>query len=460
MLALGAAVALLALAFAVGGAGMHGARRAEVRGLMDQGIQHRQQGRHGLAVEAFQHAQSVTASLLWHDDLTRELNDELFLARSGGAAAFLDRAIRERERGNFADALKSLRDGLHLVQGLPAHDEVARSLADQQQLVEWTRTAHELHAFVDRIRFLYSAPAVQPKSLDRVVADCRTWWDRRHQLTDPTASKPAAVLRRQVADDLLDLAILWTDLGDRPLADDREGEARAALLVLSDVERQFGSSCVLERQRQKHATTLGLDELARQAKLRSHELVPRTAWEFYAQGRSYLRADELDKAAVALRQAVALQPDGLWPNFCEGVCAFRRGCYDDAVAAFSACVPLAPGSAECFCNRGLAYGRLGRVDRALADFDLALELAPMLAAAALSRGTLHFQEKRFEQAALDFQRALEGGADPASVHFNLALIHQARNDRDAARRSLEQALRHNPQHKAALELASHLKALQ
>lgn len=407
--ALGAAVVLLVLAVAVGGAGVLGARRAEVRGLMDQGIQHREQGRHALAALAFQHAQSVADGLPWQDDLTRELS---------------------------------------------------HCLADQRHLVEWTRTAQELHAFVDRIRFLYSAPSLPPSSLDGVVADCSAWWDRRHQLTDATASKATPVLRRQVADDLLDLAILWTDLCAHPAAPDRDGAAQAALRVLSEVERQFGSSCVLERQRQKHAATLGLNELARQAELRSNELAPRTAWEFYAQGRSYLRTGELDTAAVALRQAVALQPDGLWPNFYDGVCAFQRGRFDDAVAAFSACVPLAPGSAECLCNRGLAYARLGRLDRAMADFDHALELTPTLADASLSRGTVHFQEKRFEQAALDFRQALTSGADPASVHFNLALIYQARNDCNAARRSLEQALQHNPQHKAALDLANHLKALQ
>jgi len=407
--ALGGAVVLLVLAFAAGGAGVLGARRAEVRALMDQGIQHRQQGRHALAAHAFQRAQAIADDLPWQDDLTRELS---------------------------------------------------HCLSDQQHVVEWTRTAHELHAFVDRIRFLYSAPSVPPHSLDSVVADCRAWWDRRYQLIDAPAAKASAVLCRQVADDLLDLAILWTDLSAHPVASVPDGAARAALRVLSEVERQFGSSCVLERQRQKHATTLGLVELARQAALRSNELAPRTAWEFYAQGRFYLRAGALDKAAVALRTAVALQPDGLWPNFYEGVCAFERGRYDDAVAAFSACVPLAPARAECFCNRGLSYGKLGRLERALADFDRALELAPALAEASLSRGSVHFQEKRFDLAALDFQRALEGGADPAAVHFNFALIHQARNDRDAARRSLEQTLRHNPRHKAAAELAHQLKALQ
>ncbi|MGE5755700.1 MAG: hypothetical protein ACM35G_08290, partial [Planctomycetaceae bacterium] len=65
-------------------------------------------------------------------------------------------------------------------------------------------------------------------------------------------------------------------------------------------------------------------------------------------------------------------------------------------------------------------------------------------------------EKRYSEAIDDFRRALEGGASPAAVHHNLALVHLARGDCAAARADLRRALAHEPAHARARDLLDHL----
>ena len=57
----------------------------------------------------------------------------------------------------------------------------------------------------------------------------------------------------------------------------------------------------------------------------------------------------------------------------------------------------------------------------------------------------------------DARQALRHGADPATVHYDLALVHRARQDRAAALASVEEALRHNPTYSDALRLRDDLR---
>ena len=80
-----------------------------------------------------------------------------------------------------------------------------------------------------------------------------------------------------------------------------------------------------------------------------------------------------------------------------------------------------------------------------------------MAAAVLNRGLLHYREGRYPDALADLGRALELGADPATVHYNRALVHVARRERTEALESLRLALQHNRNHPGARELQASLK---
>src|SRR5439155_5329705 len=107
--------------------------------------------------------------------------------------------------------------------------------------------------------------------------------------------------------------------------------------------------------------------------------------------------------------------------------------------------------------RALAYQALGRSDRALYDYDAALQLDPQLGVAALNRGILHGREKRYAEACADLERALQSGVDPATVHYNLALLYLAQDQRSRALACLERTLQQQPTHKEARELYDRLQ---
>jgi tetratricopeptide (TPR) repeat protein len=198
-----------------------------------------------------------------------------------------------------------------------------------------------------------------------------------------------------VRQDLLDLALFWTDLQVSLAPDPEKNAARhQALRTLAEVEALFGPSAVLVHRRQCYAADAGLDGVAREAARRRSGLPPRTAWEHFALGRSFLEAGDARQAAAHFDRALALQPDDLWPNFYKGLCSCRLGDYPDAVAAFSVCIGLAPREARCYYNRGCAYEGCGQPERARRDYDRALQLDPTLAVAALNRGRLLDSLKR------------------------------------------------------------------
>jgi tetratricopeptide (TPR) repeat protein len=170
----------------------------------------------------------------------------------------------------------------------------------------------------------------------------------------------------------------------------------------------------------------------------------RSAWEHYDLGRSYLRSHRLDLAAEQFRLGLDMQPQDFWLNFYEGLGEYRLGRFEEAVSAFRACIALSPRTAECYYNRALAYQGLGRLDRALADYDRALSLDPSLTEAALNRGILHYRRGRYADAIADLELALTTTSNPATlgrIHYNLAIVHLARREREAASTHTQAAIR-------------------
>jgi serine/threonine protein kinase/tetratricopeptide (TPR) repeat protein len=454
------AVLLAALAVGVFLALSFNERVQEANTHLARARQMRAGNRNSAALEILRHGLAVAQSLPFNQHLQQELGEELRRAveqELHEARGLLDRGRRCRDSGQNAEAIAALKQGLASIQDLPDGAYLTRAFEDQIRLTERAMAAGQLHVLVDGLRFHYGENiGIAALAWQGAEAQCQGFWQKRAWLLQATKPDLAPVARQQIREDLLDLAVLWSDL-QAAINTDRAAGARAALVVLHEAERQLGPSRVLCRERQRHAAALGLTAEAEAAARQGASLEPHTPWEQYALGRSLLREGHYHLAATALRQAVFLRPESLWASFYSGICAMRLGQYQDAVAAFSACVSLAPSSGRCLSNRGLAYARLGRADRALQDYDQALRLEPGLAAAALNRGLLHLEARRAGQAIADFQLALKCGADPGSAYYYLALAHRARGDRAAALVSLRQALRHAPQHAEARQLMKKLQ---
>jgi serine/threonine protein kinase/Tfp pilus assembly protein PilF len=361
----------------------------------------------------------------------------------GKARQALQEGIGLVHEQRYGEAAVALKHGLTLTEGLPFNRAVVQGLQEQLRHVERAQAAQELHRFVERLRGLYGADVLNPAEARVIEASCRPFWEQRALIMQRLGSEVGGGLGSQIQADLLDLAILWSELRVA-LASGANAPAarREALDVLAQAEALFGPSCVLYQVRQSYAAALGLAEEAQRAARMAAALPPRSAWEQFALGRALFQAGELSAAAAAFDHAVAQQPQALWPHVYRAKCAYRRGQYHDAVIAFTACFVLAPERAWCYSNRGLAYTELAEYDRALADYDKALQLDPQLATAALNRGMVHYRARRFGPALDDLQRAQENGVDPALVAYDRALVHVARGDRAAALVCLSDALQH------------------
>jgi serine/threonine protein kinase/Flp pilus assembly protein TadD len=416
--------------------------------------------------------------LLW----SGRLMAVLVVALAVGATLMYVRRLREEATTALADgqhrlanqdyaaAARSLEHGLGLLANLPGNQDLRAALSDGLDLARRAQAADSLHRVVDRLRFLLGVDALPGPPLRTLERDCRTVWELRHFITHQAggatwATSGGAELQdareKQIRTDLIDLAILWSELRVRlaaPLGDVEVQEARQeALRVLAEAEEWFGPNHVLCREQQNYAESLGAHDLARAAAWRAQKFPPQLAWEHYAVGRSLLRSGQLVEAAAAFARAQDLQPQDFWPHFYQGVCSYRLQRYREAVNAFTVCVALAPQVAECYYNRALAESALGNTDRALHDYDQALRLQPALAEAALNRGILHYQQKRYTQAINDLLLARQQGARRDEVHYHLALVYLSQKNKSAALENLRLALRENPDHQKATQL---LKRIQ
>jgi tetratricopeptide (TPR) repeat protein len=299
----------------------------------------------------------------------------------------------------------------------------ARAAADYADAVR------ELHRIATRLRFASADARLPAGAADTDLdARCRSVWERRLAVLDRLGAEPPDE-QTAIRTDLLDLGLLWADQPGRRVTPD--GASGAG----QDASR-------------------GPDEV---------QTLPEPTdppGRHYALGRSYYQAGDLARADGEFRAALRLDPHCLWSHFYHGICAYRRRQYEEAVLAFTACVALAPApdqAAQHLYNRARAAAAAGRPEQALADYNLALEYDPGLADAALNRAALKYRAHLYAEALTDLRRAQEGGANPATVCYNRALVQEAQGEHAAALASAEDALRHDPAHAEARRLRDRLR---
>src|SRR5262249_26244419 len=158
----------------------------------------------------------------------------------------------------YGEAREAFRHGLDLARDVPFQGDVTRELGDQVRLAERAEAGQELHRFVERLRPLYAADGLPPAQAHALERRCREFWDQRDRIAERLLPQPAPDLDRQVQTDMLDLALLWTELRVRLAGGESQAAARrAGLEVLDQAEALFGPSCVVDRERREYATALG-----------------------------------------------------------------------------------------------------------------------------------------------------------------------------------------------------------
>jgi Flp pilus assembly protein TadD len=197
---------------------------------------------------------------------------------------------------------------------------------------------------------------------------CRQLWESRQRIVTGLSSLPP-----EVRTDLLDLAIIWSDLRARQATGAATPLHRDALRILAEAEQLYGTSSALQWERRIHEQALG------GAAPPAPEMVPRTAWEHLVIGRSLLRSGKIAEARAELSRAAVVEPQDFWAQFYLGVAAYRQGDYPEAVQAFSICIALSPQTPVCYTNRALARSAMGTARQAEEDHARAQELARSIA---------------------------------------------------------------------------------
>jgi eukaryotic-like serine/threonine-protein kinase len=361
-----------------------------------------------------------------------------------------------KHKDELQAAVSAFKHGLKAVEGLPYEPGVVQQLRTELVLAERVYAVAGFHDFMEGLRAIYGE-GVPPAAVWAKVNDqCQRFWDNRELIARPPLPPPSEIRERN-RQDLLDLAVIWTDVQIRRAGKNAAPARGEALAVLKQAEELCDRSMVLYRERAANAAALGLTEVAGEASKQAAALKPNTAWEQYAVGRSLLRDGDVAGATAAFDRALRHQPGALWPNFYRGKIAYQQRHYEEAFIFFNTCLANNDKLAWCWANRGLSYAALGRTDNALFDFNKALKLDSRLAVALLNRGLLYFRAGRHADALVDLHEAIHFGADSAEVYHDLALVYLAQGDRTAAQASLDQALRADPAYQPARALAEKLK---
>jgi len=346
------------------------------------------------------------------------------------------------------EAVQVLRQGIRIAESL-GRENLLHSLHQEMDRSRRANVAEKLHNLADAFRNYGADPSLLG-NLKNLEDKWRNVWEQRTWLAAAPAAGLSPAEHERVKSDLLDLALIWSALQVRlaPAADKRTAQ-ETALALLQEAETEFGASPALLLQRRE----LGQEPAFPQAGYGQ----PKSAWEHYALGRALLDHGKLGQADDLLRRAVELDPQGYWPNFYLGLCALQREDYVEADGAFRVCIALAPDNVAGHYNRGLALTKLGQGQQAIAAFGRALQLDARLGGAAYRRGILYLEAKRFNEALTDFQHALARGHDPAAFHYQLALLHAAQGNNNAARAAVHESLRVNPEFRLAVELLERLE---
>jgi tetratricopeptide (TPR) repeat protein len=287
------------------------------------------------------------------------------------------------DRQAYSEAIDRLQRGLDGLRPLPGASTLKRTLRIHLASAQRLRLAHELHQFVERLRFLDGGSPVAGDALRAADQTCRVFWATRDRLLAiDDAASPADSTHVQA--DLLDLVVFWLDIESRLPQSNESVFYEQASALLDQADAALGANEVLERERRFRLGGAPITPLRSDARLPA-------VTQRYALARSLLRSGDEERALEEFRRAVKEEPQEFWANYYRGRCAYRLELYDEALNAFSVCVALAPTQAECYFNRALVFAALQQTADALDDYDRALKLDPSLAPAAVNRDALRRQ---------------------------------------------------------------------
>lgn len=155
-----------------------------------------------------------------------------------------------------------------------------------------------------------------------------------------------------------------------------------------------------------------------------------------ALGRSLESEGDLDKAMLAYREAIRLDPKRADAHVRMAIILDRAGRFAEAVPHYEAALKARPGDAEIFCDRGYSLCLQSKNVEAEVALRQAIAKNPDLARAHNNLGLLLGRTNRPDAALAEFRQA---GCPEADAHLNLAFALGQDRKWAEARRHLELA---------------------
>ena len=301
---------------------------------------------------------------------------QTILTRNENAKALLARATGLTHDNETLEATRLLHAASERIAWLPGSGQLRTQIDDQLKSTARVEAALHLHIVVDQLRSLDGPRTLPDSQLRGISARCEQLWNRRQKLAETMGIDALSNDWEEPRIDLLDLAILWTDLRIRLASNSEVNHVRKlSQETLLEVVRLVGPTPVAYLEIARHLQNTGLSTEAEKFAALSHDAPPQSAWGHYELGRSLMQSDQFTEAEREFQLAIKLAPDHYWYQFYAGVVAYRLRKFPDSIAAFGACIALQPNRAESFNNRGLAYAGNLQPDRAEVDFAQAKRLA-------------------------------------------------------------------------------------
>lgn len=157
--------------------------------------------------------------------------------------------------------------------------------------------------------------------------------------------------------------------------------------------------------------------------------------EWVDKSASHIEQNELDSAAIALQEAMTLEPANennpvLLLNL--GIMQRQLGNYDDAYVSFTASLPNNPMPQITLHNRASLLVEMNRLDEAMEDYTALIRNYPDDVEAYYRRGILYLEKHNRQLAEADFQKSEAIDPDNMFTKLSKALIYKLDNNWTAA----------------------------
>ena len=189
---------------------------------------------------------------------------------------------------------------------------------------------------------------------------------------------------------------------------------------------------------------------AKSAYSRVVKLAPDKPTGYLGLGRLYFLEGDNEKALAELTRATQLAPDSSDVHFELGSTYLSLGLVDDAIRELGTADSISPGRMEIKYRLDQARSWKATTERMAAsvdqfgdfDIDRASDLSVVFRLSTSGR---------VQEAINQAQKALVNYPDSPSLHYQLGILHKARNELDRAIEEFQNALELNPDHLLSLE---------